>query len=134
MKKYQNLEHTADLKIRAFGKTKEELFANLAYGLFKNINDNLDNFNIEVEREIKVEGVDEQSLLVNFLNEILSLSDINDEVYFKFDIKISNNMIEGIIRGSKIEKNDLDVKAATYNDLKIQKTNQGYIGEVVFDI
>ncbi len=31
--KYEILEHKADLKIRAFGKTKEELFLNMLLGM-----------------------------------------------------------------------------------------------------
>ena len=33
MKNYEILEHKADLKIRAFGKTKEELFLNMLLGM-----------------------------------------------------------------------------------------------------
>ncbi|PIR90405.1 hypothetical protein COU04_00035, partial [bacterium (Candidatus Gribaldobacteria) CG10_big_fil_rev_8_21_14_0_10_33_41] len=32
-KKYEILEHKADLKIRAFGKTKQELFLNMLLGM-----------------------------------------------------------------------------------------------------
>ena len=35
MKKFEILEHKADLKIRAFGKTKEELFENAMAGMFE---------------------------------------------------------------------------------------------------
>jgi SHS2 domain-containing protein len=35
MKKFEILEHKADLKIRVFGKTKEELFENAMLGMFR---------------------------------------------------------------------------------------------------
>ena len=34
MKRYEVLDHTADLMIRGYGSTLEECYANLAYGMF----------------------------------------------------------------------------------------------------
>ena len=33
--KFKILEHTADLKLRVFGKTKQELFKNVMFGMFE---------------------------------------------------------------------------------------------------
>jgi SHS2 domain-containing protein len=35
VKKFEILEHTADLKIRVFGRTKEELFSAAMRGMFE---------------------------------------------------------------------------------------------------
>lgn len=134
MEKYEILEHTADLKIRACGKTKEELLGNLAFGLFSEINHDLSEDDSEVEKRIIVKAVDEQAMFVDFFNELLALSDINDEIYGKYDLKIDNSTVTGKMWGRKVFQNDLDVKACTYNDLKIEKTKDGWMAEVVFDI
>jgi len=46
MKKYEILEHRADLKIRVFGKTKKELFKNALLGMTNSLLGNLSNKNL----------------------------------------------------------------------------------------
>lgn len=142
--KYQNLEHTADLKIRAFGKDKEELFANMALGMFENIVDSKDiEKDQPVKRKIKVKSGDLPSLLVDFLSELVTLSDINNEVYLNYELRImsreagasgGNYELVGIATGYKVKRLKLEIKAVTYNDLKIEEKNGKWIAEVVFDI
>jgi SHS2 domain-containing protein len=38
MDKFKFLEHTADIKFQAFGKTKEEAFKNSAFAMFYSMN------------------------------------------------------------------------------------------------
>ena len=148
MKQYENLEHTADLKIRAFGQTKEDVFANAAKGMFANI---LDEENLlydqPVELEIKVESPDLMSLLVDYLSQLLYLSDTNNEIYFDFDLAIWQRpsdsigrpgkwILEGVAKGYKISGLKTEIKAVTYNDLKIEENEEdgAWLAEVVFDI
>lgn len=135
MPKYQNLEHTADLKIRSFGKTKEQVFVNMAIGMFANIGDEKKFLKDKpVSREIKIKANDLQSLLVDFLSELISLSDINNEIYTDYDLKIKENKLIAQVNGCKINGLKLEIKAVTYNDLKIKEGNNGWQAEVVFDI
>ena len=135
MKKYEALEHTADLKIRAFGKNKEEVFANMAIGMFVSISDKKNILKDQVvERKIKIKAMDLQALLIDFLSELVTLSDINNEIYLNYKLQISNNKLSGIIKGYKIKGLKLEIKAVTYNDLKIEKKDGEWLAEVVFDI
>jgi len=90
-KKYEILEHPADLKIRSYGKKMDEIFSNMIEGMFKSCRPEMTKE--KVSREIKIESLDRESLLVNFLSEALTLSDINEEVYLKvkFDNSIANS-------------------------------------------
>ncbi|OGY42079.1 MAG: hypothetical protein A2Y82_02320 [Candidatus Buchananbacteria bacterium RBG_13_36_9] len=146
MKKYQNLEHTADLKIRAFGQTKEEVFVNMAVGMFENICDKKAVLKDQpVKREIKVKANDLPGLLVEFLNELVTLIDINNEIYTDYRLQISrlrssssggqaDYRLQGVIRGYKVKGLKMDVKAVTYNELKIEEKKGKWAAEVVFDI
>lgn len=134
-KKYINLEHTADLKIRAFGSTKEELFSNMALGMFENICDKKAILKDQpVKREIKVQAGDLPGLLVEFLNELVTLSDINNEVYLNYELKIMNYELGGVVFGFKVKGLKMEIKAVTYNDLKIEEKEGNWVAEVVFDI
>ena len=85
MKKYEILEHKADLKIKAFGKTKEELFENGMIGMFESAK--YESRGKEIKRKIKVSSPDLHSLLVDFLSEILYLTETKKEVYQKLTLK-----------------------------------------------
>jgi SHS2 domain-containing protein len=135
MKKFEILEHKADLKIRAFGKTKEELFLNMLTGMTESQKPEIKNEE-EVKREIKISSPDLLSLLVDFLSEALYLAQVNKEVYFGVRFKkISNNEIEGELIGQKTERFNEDIKAVTYHNLDIhQIKNNTWEATVLFDI
>ena len=135
MKKYINLEHTADLKIRAFGKTKEEVFVNMAIGMFDNISNEKDMLKDQpVIHKIKIKSEDLESLLVNFLSELITLGDIHNEVYTDYGLQITDDVLIADVKGFRIKKLKLEIKAVTYNDLIIKKLKDKWIAEVVFDI
>jgi SHS2 domain-containing protein len=134
MKKYEILEHKADLKIKAFGRTKKELFSNILLGMTESQKPEIKNKE-EVRRRIEIKSLDLPSLLVDFLSEALYLSQINKEVYFetKFE-KFSDSEIEGELIGQKVERFSEDIKAVTYHNLDIhQKKGKIWESTVLFD-
>lgn len=134
MKPYQKLEHTTDLKIRAWGKTEKELFANMLKGMFESI-DPVFTDDKPTVRDIKINSPDKAALLVDFLNEALYLSDINNEAYLDCQIdKLTDKELEGKLRGRSIAEFKIEIKAVTYHDVKIEKKNGGWEATVLFDI
>jgi len=89
----------------------------------------------KVSREIKIESLDRESLLVNFLSEALTLSDINEEVYLKvkFD-KLTDKYLKAKLEGYKIKSRELEIKAVTWHNLKIEKKGDHLEAIVLFDI
>lgn len=146
MKEFELVPHTADLKIRAFGITMEELFKNTLKGMFsvikpqgKNIIYHQDEIKISkytVEHKVNIRSIDRESLLVDFLSECLYLSDINNEAYFdaKFNI-LTDAELEAIIYGVKIDKFEVvEIKAVTYHDLEFEEIDGLWQTTIVFDI
>jgi len=134
MKRYEVLEHTADLKIRAFGKTKEELFESSLFAMTEEMRPEVEEK--EIKREIKIQSADLSALLVDFLNEALYLSQVNKEAYFKvkFD-KFSETEVEAVLFGQKIERFCEDIKAVTHHGLDIRQKKDGtFKATVLFDI
>jgi SHS2 domain-containing protein len=67
----------------------------------------------------------------------LSLSATKDLYFFDFEIKeLSNKSIKAIAKGceAKDYKINTEIKAATYHELKLEKENGGWKGEVIFDV
>ncbi len=138
MKKYEILEHTADLKIRAFGKDKKELFLNMAEGmqaaLQPNFQFSISNF--QTKKNIKVKSENLETLLVDFLSEMLYLIQVNKEIYknIKFK-KFTDIEIEAKLSGKKVESFGEDIKGVTYHDLEIKRNPDGiWQATVLFDI
>jgi len=134
-KKYEILEHKADLKIRVFGKTKEELFLNALLGMTESLKPDVKS-DEKIIRQIKIASPDLPALLVDFLSEILYLIQVNKEIYndIKFK-KFSNVEIEAELFGQKVERFGEDIKAVTYHQLDIHRKEDGtWEAAVLFDI
>ncbi len=135
MKKYENLPHTGDIKIRAYGKDLNEVFAHAAYAMFDNLlGKNWPEPKEKVMHEVSLESNDLEGLLVDFLNELNYLSDLGNEVYNEFEVKIEGNKLWARIKGLKVTRFHIEIKAVTYNELRLEKQNNLWIAEVVFDI
>jgi SHS2 domain-containing protein len=131
---FEELEHTADLALKVHGHSLEEVFANAAYGLFSLMAD-LDGLEPTISREISLESLDYETLLVDWLNELLYLHEVEEEIYSHFEIEaLSSTALSATIWGAKTEASKLTVKAATFHDLEISETDDGYLVTVVFDV
>jgi len=133
-KEYKILDHPSDVRIQAFGKTKEELFLHAMKGMNEILKPKILDKK-SGKREIKVKSVDSNALLVDFLSEVLYQIQTNKEVYnnVKFT-KFSDTEFESELTGNKIESFGEDIKAVTYHDLKIEKREGLYRAQILFDI
>lgn len=132
--RYERVEHTADLALRVYGGTLRQLFANAAYAMFSQVAD-LEQIMPTLQREVEVEGIDYESLLVNWLNELLYLQDTRSEAYVAFEIhRLSRRHLQATVRGAQTEDIHTIIKAATYHDLSIHKSHGSYASTVVFDV
>ena len=133
---YQILDHPADLKIRAFGKTKEELFFNMLKGMQEGMKAKVWRLEEKTKREIKIKSPDLGALLVDFLSEALYLVQTNKEIYnnIKFK-KFTDTEIDAELEDQKVERFGEDIKAVTYHGLDVcQEENNTWQATVLFDI
>ena len=133
--RYEELDHTADVGIRAYGATLEELFANAAAGMFSLITD-LEKVRAVGEVGVKVQGDDPGSLMVNWLSELLFLHETQHLLLSEFEVALDGLSLAGRARGERIDKRrhtlNLVVKAVTYHKLRIEPEKG--VAEVIFDI
>lgn len=137
MKTYELIEHTADIGIRVQGKDLKELFANAAEAIFDIIAEKSTKSPPEETIEIRQSAEDTEELFINWLNELLSLSSAKELIFSKFLIKkIDRNRLEAAVIGSPMEgyKVNVEVKAATYHQLKLQESESGWQAEVILDV
>jgi len=137
MKQYKQIPHTADIAALVHGETLPELFKNAAYAMFDLMADFKGLIGVETKR-IEVEAPDTESLLIEWLNEVLYAAYDKQVLFFEFDIlSMESNKLIAEVRGQKIETDDrikADIKAATHHDVEIKKTVLGYEVIIVFDV
>jgi SHS2 domain-containing protein len=132
MKKFEILEHPAELRLRIYGKTLEELFYNAALAMAQIQNKNIALYRRSstkcYKEKIKIQSPDINSLLVDFLSEILAKSQINKQVYKVIKLKVykEKSRLEGEIAGAPIKRFNKDIKAVTYQDVNIQLKPKSY--------
>lgn len=136
-KEFEIVDHTADVGIRAYGTSVNQAFANAAKALFSLITE-LDNVDEVVYRDIELVAPDQESLLVEWLNELIYIFDAENIIFKRFNItQLNNTRLKARSYGEKVDsskhKLKIGVKAATYHMLKVDKTN-GCQVQVLFDI
>ena len=138
MKRYEQIPHTADIAVRVYGKDLKELFINAAYGMFDIIAD-LEGLKSSVSIDVNLEVPSKEELLVSWLDELLYNFYVKGIIFFKFDITfLSETKLIAKAEGRHIGKNKnrlkTEIKAATYHDLTIKESNEGYSVDIVFDV
>lgn len=143
---FEQLPHTADIKIRVYGATLQELFRHALVGMFqcvkphanqcKVIDDRLVCDQLPQQHEIAISSPDIEALLVDFLSEALALSDIYNEAYLDADIQqLSPTHIQATLRGVEITGFEVvEIKAVTYHELYVKQIDEHWQAEIVFDI
>ncbi len=138
MKSYELIDHTADIGIRSYGKDLEALFRHAAIGMFEMMT-GLDKVSLKEKRTIRLEEKNVEDLFIRWLQELLYRSSVDHVFYRDFQFSsLTEEKLEAVICGEKInEKKHIlkkEVKAVTYHGLKVEKTQDGWVGEVIFDI
>ncbi|MDT7860802.1 MAG: archease [Saccharolobus sp.] len=139
MKAFEFFDHTADVGIRAYGKTLEEAFSNAALGVFEIITDT-SKVEQKEQREIYINSYDLENLLYKWIEELLYYYDTELMLFSRFDIMIDtdNMILEGIAWGERFDEKKHErrtvVKAMTYHQMSIEKIDDMYIITFVVDI
>ena len=137
-KTFEIIDHTADMGIVAYGTDVEELFSNAALALFSLITEpERIEEKLHLDLEISSEGRD--SLLVEWLNELIYLFDVKHILFNRFDIgSLTHNNLKATCYGENFDpmrhKIKRGVKAATYHMLWLEKNSGGYKSQIIFDI
>ena len=142
MKGYEFLPHTADVYIAAYGCTLEEAFENAAKAMMEVMTDP-NKVRAEKEVEINVEGHDLESLLYNWLEELLYIFETEGLIFSKFQVlsikKLNGKyLLKAKAWGEKfnpeVHESRTLVKAATYNLMEIKKDEKKCTLKFVLDI
>jgi len=141
-KRFEFLEHMADLYIAAYGESLEEAFENAAYATFEGMTE-LEKVQPKLEDTVEVEGHDEQALLYNWLEALLIKFDISDNLFSRFKITNIKKTQDGFTLKASIwgepfnprkHISKVGIKAVTYHQMEILKEKGLITVKFILDI
>ena len=137
-KKYEFIEHTADLGFKAFGVTLEALFAHAAEAFFEAMVD-LETIQERTERSIEIRAGALDDLMLNWLDEFLYLYETDALLFKRFQIQsIKENHIQARASGEILDpaRHEIraGIKAVTYHQLYVENRNGLWEAQVILDI
>jgi SHS2 domain-containing protein len=133
-------DHTADLGVEVFGRTKKDLFAHAAWALTDIMMDRRESKSVQGrKKQITVEGADIADLLVNYLRELLYLFNGDHLVIQTCDIlACSKHRLVAKLEMEPYNKKKhtikAELKAVTYHGLSVEKEKTGWKARIIFDV
>jgi len=137
---FEFLEHVADLRFMAYGKSLNDCFQNSAKAMFSAISD-MKSIDEKDMKRIALKAEDLEVLLHDFLSELLFLFETKGLLFKKFHVSIDRNKgyrLKAELYGEKFnpKKHEIktEIKAVTYHEMLIERRNKEWVAEVLCDI
>jgi len=136
--KYEIIEHTADIGICVKARSLEKLFAMAACAMFDLMVD-ISKVKPGQRAEISLEAETLEELLVTWLNELLFRADVSGMFFSRFEVhSVSEKSLRGSAMGEPYDKDvhsvKEHVKAATYHQLEISRSDGNWLARVILDV
>jgi SHS2 domain-containing protein len=140
--KFEFLEHTADVYIRAYGTSMNQAYENAALAMFETMTDSR-KIAQTTEETLEVEAEDQYALLYNWLEALLVKFETEGMLYSKFEITDWKETAESFkfkanVWGEKFDPKKhpqkVGVKAVTYHLMVVIREPQKVILEFILDI
>jgi SHS2 domain-containing protein len=133
---FEEISHTADIKIRVHAPTLEALFSETFSALMQ-VMYGTDRAG-SIIKEIRIESPDNESLLADFLSEVLFVSEVESLVFSEVNIRIDGLSLTARLSGEPFDlvrhSGGSEVKGISYSGLSIIHDANGYMLDIIFDV
>jgi len=130
---FQEIPHTADWSLKVWAPNLSELLIQAVMGMNALMGVQINPQN-ERSTMFQVTGIDQESLLVSFLNRILYEMELNAAGYARFDLDLNGFALTVRASGGELTGIEKMVKAVTYHNIQIQSTDYGLVTTIVLDV
>ncbi len=133
---FEELSHTADVRIRVKAPTLDMLFSDAFRALMETVfgNDRRDT----LKKALRVESDDCESLLLDFLSETLFVCEVEGLVFSSAEIHLSGTTLTAVMTGEPFDPArhscGTEVKGISYSGLSIVQDTNGYMADILFDV
>ena len=127
------LGHTADVRLRVEAASLQELFSEAMLGMYEIMQARAGGE--AVQRTITLDAPDTTTLLVDFLNDLLSRAHIRREMFDSITFaSLTATELSASLAGRAPAGFEHDIKAVTYHEADVQRTTGLWTTTLVFDI
>lgn len=141
MKRYEFVEHTADIAVLVYGGSLKELFTSAALAMFAVVVGKKQNKPKAALKEISIEKEEKslEDLLKAWLDELLFYFSTKGLVLHRIkslvcdDSSLSAKVLFDTFDDEYYEIKD-EIKAVTYHELKVEKIRNKWQAHVIFDV
>ncbi|MFQ5932113.1 MAG: archease [Nitrospiraceae bacterium] len=134
LERYEEIEHTADWALRVRGRDLSTLFVNAALGMMELAGVRMAD-DVGQKRRIEIQTIDRESLLVDWLHELLLALELERLAFREIALEITNGRkLVGTVLTVPVVSMEKPVKAVTYNELHIKESSNGLEATIVFDV
>lgn len=130
---YREIDHTADWELEVWAPDLPGLLEQAALGMNQLTGVKLAS-QPRISKQISLYNLDRETLLVDFLNELLFYAESEGLAFDHFELKIDGDQMGAQVDGAPIASMSKEIKAATYHNLKIIENKQGWMASIVFDV
>jgi SHS2 domain-containing protein len=131
---WEEIDHTADIAVRIVGDTLADVFSTAAVAMFELLAEPEEG-GLPVSEDVRLEAIDRESLLVDWLNELLYLHERDEIVIVDIAFEqLRSTELQARVRGLPVRTYQRSIKAATFHDLEITRGQGEYRTTIVFDI
>lgn len=130
---YLELEHTADWALKVWAPDLPTLLITAARGMYALSGIQTDPNSIQA-KSIQFESTDAEGLLVDFLSELLFLTELEHVAAIEYKISLKDYSLIAEIRTRNIIKILKEIKAITYHNLKIIQKKDLFETVIIFDV
>ncbi len=134
---WEHFHHQADIGVRGVGRTLDEAFAEGAVAMMAVI---CSHEKIEPKQQIEIECEceDVELLFADWLNALVYEMATRTMLFGKFEVTIQAGKLQAKAWGEQAdpEKHEtaVEVKGATYTQLKVTQENEKFIAQCVVDV
>ena len=133
---FEEISHTADVKIRARAQTLDALFSEAFLALMQVVYGT--DRNGGIIKEIQIESDNIESLVCDFLSEVLFIAEVEGLVFSQAEIIIDGLHLTAVLNGESFDpvrhSSGTEVKGISYSGLVIRKDANGYMLDILFDV
>ena len=130
---FQEIEHTADWEFKVWAPDLKSLLTSAANGMYQLSNTVLAE-GPRVVHDFEICFDDQETLLVDFLSELLFLGEQQGEAFDDYLFELQDKLIKVQVFGAPIDYQAKEIKAVTYHGMKIQEKEGSLEVNIVFDV
>ena len=135
---FETFDHTADVGLRMRATDLDTLFADAARAMFSVMAGDLQAVRLAEEVHITLAADDLDALLRDWLGELLYTFHVRKLMFADFTVSVGESGLQGTARGEPMDaarhKLDVEIKAVTWHGLKVERSSEGWLAEVIVDI